>query len=316
MPKTQGFHILDAQNASISEDKSKNAAGLHPHNVVRRKLADISNQPQNRRLLLIQEKSQSIETTTKEYINQLQKENMALVKMLAQKNEIIQHSGIELDRLRVNLLQMHEQNQQLAIANAQILVELNSGKDRLKMLQHELQCKTGLLKARKMNLEGRETTTAFGDAGAELIKSQKDMKSSKEDIDDEKPHETKKNVQPNGVCPSKQAECEDKTENKRPFKPRQSARFNAAEVKRGEDFFETKETIVSVSQSPDNSVREQGSTSETALVKNEGSRDGSGSRLQSQQLGRSSLSRPSRAAKQKVQSYMELPLSVKLRRPE
>lgn len=62
----------------------------------------------------------------------------------------------------------------------------------------------------------------------------------------------------------------------------------------------------------EDSVREQRSTSETALVENESSKDGTGPRFQPQQL----LSRPSRAAKEKVQSYKEVSLCVKLRRPE
>ncbi|KAH6838244.1 Shugoshin C terminus [Perilla frutescens var. hirtella] len=303
MPKTEGFRIIYAQDAAITEDKANNAAGVHPQNVVRRKLADISNQQQNQRLL-IQGKSQSNETTTKEYINQLQKENMALVKMLAQRNKIVEQNGIELDRLRVNLIKMQEQNQLLALSNNQMLVELNSGRDRLKMLQHELGCKTGLLKARKMDPEGRAKTTSLGDADAELIKSQEEMESSKAGIDDEKSdHETTRSLQPSGgVCPSEQFECKDKTENKRPFLRRQSARFKA------DDLLETNKSRVCASELPEDSVRKQGSTSESSLVKNEGSTD------DGSQIGRSSLDRPSRAAAKKVQSYKEIPINVKLRR--
>ncbi|GFS30112.1 hypothetical protein Acr_00g0010190 [Actinidia rufa] len=64
---------------------------------------------------------------------------------------------------------MQQQNSQLAQANNQMLViwnlfnidsivhftlqELNSGKDRLKALQHELGCKSGLLKVKILQLE-------------------------------------------------------------------------------------------------------------------------------------------------------------------
>ncbi|XP_042031816.1 shugoshin-1-like [Salvia splendens] len=300
MPKPEGFHILDAQNAAITKDKAKDT-----QNVGRRKLADISNQPQNQRLL-VQEKSQSTETNIKEYIHKLQKDNMALVKMIAQRNEIIEQNGVESDRLRVNLLKMQEQNQHLATYNAQILVEINSGKDRLKMLQHVLGCKAGLL---KVDLEGRETPPPMGDAVVDVegIK----MESSRGDTDDQKPHETQVKLPQNGECFSGPVKYH-KPENKRRIRRRQSARFNAAEVENGEDFIETKEARVSVSQMPEDSVREQRSTSETALVENESSKDGPGPRLQPQQL----LSRPSRAAKEKVQSYKEVSLCVKLRRPE
>ncbi|KAL1532124.1 shugoshin-1-like [Salvia divinorum] len=303
MPKSEGFHILDAQNAAMTKDKAKE---LHTQNAVRRKLADISNQPQNQRLL-VQEKSQSTETNIKEYIHKLQKDNMALAKMIAQRNKIIEHNGVESDMLRVNLLKMQEQNQYLATYNAQMLVEINSGKDRLKMLQPVLGCKAGIL---KVDLEGRETTTPLGDAAVDVegIK----MESSKGDTDDQKPHETKMNLQQTSVCSSGPVKYKDKTENKRQIRRRQSARFNAAEVEHGEDLLETKEARVSASQMPEVSVGEQGSTSETAVVENESSKDGPGPGSQPQQL----LLRPSRAAKEKVQSYKEVPLCVKLRRPE
>lgn len=53
-------------------EKVKKAADSQTQNAARKKLADISNQPQNRKPL-IQEKSPSIETATKEYIHKLQK---------------------------------------------------------------------------------------------------------------------------------------------------------------------------------------------------------------------------------------------------
>ncbi|XP_042034133.1 SHUGOSHIN 2-like [Salvia splendens] len=303
MPKPEGFHILNAQNAAVTKDKAKDT-----QNVGRRKLADISNQPQNQRLL-VQEKSQSTETNIKEYIHKLHKDNMALVKMIAQRNEIIEQNGVESDRLRVNLLKMQEQNQHLATYNAQILVEINSGKDKLKMLQHVLGCKAGLL---KVDLEGREKTTPLGDAVVDVEGIT--IESSKGDTDDQKPHETKMDSQKTGVFSSESGpvKYKDKAENKRKIRRRQSARFNAAEVEHGEDFLETKEARVSVSQMAKDSVREQRSTSETALVENESRKDGSGPRFQPQQL----LLRPSRAAKEKVQSYKEVSLCVKLRRPE
>lgn len=53
--------------SNMFPDKAKDT-----QNVGRRKLADISNQPQNQRLL-VQEKSQSTETNIKECIHKLQK---------------------------------------------------------------------------------------------------------------------------------------------------------------------------------------------------------------------------------------------------
>ncbi|KAL6527135.1 hypothetical protein OROGR_016225 [Orobanche gracilis] len=141
MSKTESLLILQTQNTAAGGGKS---VGPCPQIVARRTLADISNLPQKPRPLIQDNKLQSIPTTTKTYNEQLQKENMALVKMLAHRN------GIELERLRLNLIKMQEQNQQLALSHTQMLVEQNLAKDRLKALQHELGCKNGLLKARKL----------------------------------------------------------------------------------------------------------------------------------------------------------------------
>ncbi|KAK4385693.1 hypothetical protein Sango_2693300 [Sesamum angolense] len=74
MSKTEGLVVLDSVNAAKTGDIAEKAAQPRAQNVVRRKLADISNLPQNQRLLSQGEKAQCIETTAKEYIDQLQKE--------------------------------------------------------------------------------------------------------------------------------------------------------------------------------------------------------------------------------------------------
>ncbi|XP_011094499.1 SHUGOSHIN 1 isoform X2 [Sesamum indicum] len=316
MSKTEGLVVLDSVNAAKTGVLNKNpdiaekAARPHAQNVVRRKLADISNLPQNQRLLIQGEKAQCIETTTKEYIDQLQKENMALVKMLAQRNKIIEQSGIELDRLRVNLLKMQEQNQQLALSNTQMLVELNSGKDRLKVLQHELGCKSGLLKARKLGAEEKGRTGPLEGADAE-----EEVQSRKEGGDDEKPHKTRRSLQPNSVGSSEQVQSKETIEKKRPSVRRQSARFKAAEVKPVEDLFDARDTSILACSQLDEAVAEKGSTSENPSVKVEDNEGSSGHRHESQESGRPSL-RSSRLAAKKVQSYKEKPINIKMRRTE
>lgn len=146
------------------------------------------------------------------------------------------------------------------------------------------------------------------------------------------------------VCPTEQVESEEKTVKKRflpasfffwlnfsssfthsfeccldrdrPSLRRQSARLKAAEVKPAEDLVETNKSRVCTSQLPEDTVCEQSSVSESALVKNEGSTDGSEPGYESQQFGGSTVYRPSRAAAKKVQSYKETSIKVKLRRPE
>ncbi|XP_057789483.1 SHUGOSHIN 2-like [Salvia miltiorrhiza] len=211
MSERDGFLNLDTQNAAAigCYNKDEKAARLCPQNLARRKLADISNLPQSR-LLIQDQKSQSIPTTTKEYIEQLQKENLALAKMLAQRNKIIEQSGIELERLRSNLIKMREQNQQLALSHTLMLAELNSGKDRLKTLQHELGCKNGLLKARNSKLE------------VNLIEEEDPSK------DHKKPRNAKKRLRSLSLGSSEQSQSKDNAGNRLPTR-RQSARFKAVE---------------------------------------------------------------------------------------
>ncbi|CAL9229118.1 unnamed protein product [Arabidopsis halleri] len=63
--------------------------------------------------------------------------------------KLVELSGIEIQKLRINLRSVQEKNLQLAQANSQMLAELNTNKDRLKEFQHELGCKNALLKVKK-----------------------------------------------------------------------------------------------------------------------------------------------------------------------
>ncbi|KAL2533904.1 Shugoshin C domain-containing protein [Abeliophyllum distichum] len=311
----EGFMILDSENAVPAGDKRKaeKTAMPCPGSVSRRKLADISNVPQKSRPSFQEEKPQSISRTSKEYIDQLQKEHVALVTMLAQRNKIIEQSGIELERLQVNLLKMQEQNQQLALSNTKMLAELNSGKDRLRALQHELGCKNGLLRARQLQLEekARMKPCQNVDAEVKLIKCEDPGESLKEDRGDEKPRNTRKRSQ--SYSSSELVQSKDKAEKKRFSARRQSARFKAEEKEPAEDLFKIRDARFPVCSLPDDPVLENSASVE---VKNEVKVCISAPRYEPQQFGRSSLGRPSRQAAKKVQSYKENPINVKMRRNE
>ncbi|XP_020878105.1 SHUGOSHIN 2 isoform X2 [Arabidopsis lyrata subsp. lyrata] len=87
--------------------------------------------------------------SSQEFAAKLQKENMTLMKALAHRNKLVELSGIEIQKLRINLRSVQEKNLQLAQANSQMLAELNTNRDRLKEFQHELGCKNALLKVKK-----------------------------------------------------------------------------------------------------------------------------------------------------------------------
>lgn len=310
MSKTEDIPIHNSQNAVAAvRDKAKEAARPSSLNAARRMLVDISNIPLKDRPSIQDQKLQSIPTTTKEYIEQLQKENMALAKMLAQRNKIIEQSGIELERLRLNLIKMREQNQHLALSHTHMLAELNSGKDRLKALQHELGCKNGLLQARssklKVNLieedesskEGRDLkkprnakrrlrsvslgsseqfqsedsalNRPLGRRQSARFQSVKPDGDSLSEMNDAK---FAKCLLPDGTAPSTSEDASDKNEDhvaNRPSVRRQSARFKTVTPKEADDLSEIDGAKISTCPFPDETVPENGSTSVDMSVRNE-----------------------------------------------
>ncbi|KAH0907952.1 LOW QUALITY PROTEIN: hypothetical protein HID58_039779 [Brassica napus] len=94
----------------------------------RRKLADISNLDREE----TQQQQQNLLFSSKEYAAKLEKalpfctlifccENMTLMKALAHRNKIIELSGVEIQKLRINLRNVQEKNLHLAQANSHML---------------------------------------------------------------------------------------------------------------------------------------------------------------------------------------------------
>ncbi|KAL6497727.1 hypothetical protein OROHE_027052 [Orobanche hederae] len=278
-----GTFIVPGFCGALSEDlyiralvrhRAGKSAGPCPQIVARRTLADISNLPQKPRPLIQDNKLQSIPTTTKPYIEQLQKENMALVKMLGQRNKIIEQSGIELERLRLNLIKIQEQNQQLALSHTQMLLELNFAKDRLKALQHELGCKNGLLKARKLKGgEACEIPCQSADAEVNLIKLPEEGETSTVAREEEKPRNTKRRLRSQSFGSSEPLQSEENDGNKRSSVRRQSARFNPVESKSAEHAKD--HTRFPEYPFPAEPVLQNESTSGSASVENDDNRSSS-----------------------------------------
>lgn len=356
MSVTEGFFVLGSENSLVGDKPKveKTAKGSFG-SVARKRLGDISNLPQQTKPLSQVDKEQLVSNTTKEYIEQLQKENMALMKLLVDRNKIIELSGIELQKLRVNLQKLQQQNSQLAQANGQMLVELNSGKDRLKALHHELGCKNGLLKARGLELEEKAKirTSKKLDNQVRTCKSEEARESLEADRAENKPRNTNKigKQQSKSLGPSsvKQVLLRDKTEsnsvglrrksarfkseepeptgdvseiddakteNKRFCLRRQSARFKSEEPESTEDVFEIDDAKFPACSLHDDQMQEDGSPSMSLLVKKIDKEVNSDSSDETLVLRRSSIGRPSRLAAKKVQSYKETPLNMKMRRPE
>ncbi|XVE68772.1 hypothetical protein DITRI_Ditri09bG0096800 [Diplodiscus trichospermus] len=286
-------------------------------NAPRKGLSDITNLQQQPKVLAQGAKLQvqPASLRSKDYIDQLQQEIMALMKVLADRNKIIESSGIELQKLRINLEKFQQQNLQLAQANSQMLAELNSGKDRLKALKHELGCKNAVLKAIKSEKEAK--TTASGNEVA-THKCGKAGESLKEEDGESKPFNRSRRRQSKSLCLSntKPVDAKEAVDNKRACLRRQSARLKAPEPETTEDVFEVDDKEFLVSSSCDDKVRESGPISSGSSIKSEHEEGTMTPRNESQELRRTSMGRPLRRAVEKVQSYKEIPLKAKMRREE
>lgn len=345
------------------------------------KLADITNLQQRPKMSIQDAKVQQLASfKNNEYIEKLQKENVTLMKVLADRNKVVELSGIELQKMRINLQKMQQQNLQLAQANSQMLAELNASKDRLKTLQHELGCKNGLLKAR--NLE-EEVAKKKYDKRGECVESLpcnatgkqvsgcstgKPVPSAVETVDKKsipsrrqsarfKPQEpeatedanktsdTKCSVSPlhdetiQESCPAstdssfhKELKEEnsspgvesgeirplpcmvEKADNKRVPRKRKSTRLKSLEPEPTEDVFEIDLAKIHVSPLHEEAVNPTVPASSGSSITKEEQAGNKVPETEVQDLKRTSVGRPLRRAAEKIQSYKEIPLNVKMRR--
>ncbi|XP_052310959.1 SHUGOSHIN 2 isoform X3 [Populus trichocarpa] len=398
----EGILVLDSENINVAVEGSVRLGLISEKNcnkikgeklgegsmvgiAPRRTLADISNFPVSRKTLAEVSsvsqrnqdgKSQSV-LVGKDYIEKLQREIMALTKIVVDRNKIIELSAIELQKLRIRFQQLQQQNQHLAQTNSQMLAELNAGKDKLKVFQHELGCKNGLLDAINLELKEKakkvrcrikrnEVETIKGDGAAQLSQPEEENKpcnpkrkrqSNVQSLETRPVQpQTKENADKKSVCLRRQSARfksgeEEPTENNVDTKSspdsfclgRHSARFKSEEQlneknddKRSricrrkqsirikseaqieeptEDLFQTDDAKFHVPAIYGDPVHESCPTLSAPSVKIESETGNSALRFETQEPRRTSL-RPPRRAAEKVQSYKEIPLNVKMRRSE
>ncbi|KAJ6349973.1 hypothetical protein OIU78_006212 [Salix suchowensis] len=382
----EGILVLDSENINVAGNNIKGEK-LGKGSIVgiasRRTLADISNFPVSRKTLaeastfsqLNQDgKSQSV-IVGKDYIEKCPtgirlmfhylNEIMTLTKIVVDRNKTIEFSAIELQKLRIRFQQLQQKNQQLAQKNSHMLTELNAGKDKLKVFQHELGCKNGLLSARNLELKEKakkvrcrimrnEIETIKGDGAAQLFLNQRrrinhvTQKGSANQKFNVTSLGTRLNQPQTKVNADKKRQSarfksgeEESTENNVVTK-RHSARFKSEEeqpteknddekrrICRGnqsirikseaqieeptEDLFQTDDARFHVPPIHGDPVHESCPTLSAPSVKTESETGNSALRFETQEPRRTSL-RPSRRAAEKVQSYKEIPLNVKIRR--
>ncbi|KAK2643458.1 hypothetical protein Ddye_025221 [Dipteronia dyeriana] len=299
--------------------------------IMRKRLSDITNLPSSQPKILNlshEEKPSQAPPSTEDVINQLIKEKMTLMKLVEERNKIIEFSGNELRDLRINLQKLQMQNWNLAQSNSQFLAELNFGREKLKALQHELVCKDALLKAKNTEKEEKmdmncANTGSQGSEGKKEMKcentgsqvSKEEEKAAAECLpnanDNDKPctRNRRRATSSKSMGPStthRQAAEKEKVENKRRCLRRQSARFQSQEREPAENLFEIEDTKLLDTLPPNDPMHEDFSTPAGSSVAN---KETCSTRSETQVSKRSSIGRPLRLAAEKVQSYKEVPLN-------
>ncbi|XP_050139070.1 shugoshin-1-like isoform X2 [Malus sylvestris] len=278
--------------------------------IMRKKLSDITNL-QTAKPMSEDEKPLEDCPTDKDYIEQLRRERMTLIRLVAERTKIVELSGAELQKLRISLQKLQQQNLSLAQSNSRMLAELNLGREKVKTLQHELVCKNALLKAKNLEIEGKEEFKRQNSASqtqVSKIKEAEEISLHKADNHGKacnlnKRRATRSRLGASTTC--QKVENKEKAENKRRRLRRQSARF----ISQTENLFEIEDVKLPVNHTPDSPMRSSSPTPLISSTRKEGGEDNCAPR-------RSSVGRPLRKAAEKVKSYKEVPIIVKMRRSE
>ncbi|CAN6695600.1 unnamed protein product [Malus baccata var. baccata] len=279
--------------------------------IMRKKLSDITNL-QTAKPMSEDEKPLEDCPTDKDYIEQLRRERMTLIRLVAERTKIVELSGAELQKLRISLQKLQQQNLSLAQSNSRMLAELNLGREKVKTLQHELVCKNALLKEKNLEIEGKEEFKRQNSASqtqVSKIKEAEEISLHKADNDGKACNLNKRratrsrSVGASTTC--QKVENKEKAENKRRRLRRQSARF----ISQTENLFEIEDVKLPVNHTPDSPMRSSSPTPLISSTRKEGGEDNCAPR-------RSSVGRPLRKAAEKVKSYKEVPIIVKMRRSE
>lgn len=283
---------------SVREDKmAKKSIG----SLMRKKLSDITNTNTH---------SQQLDDTfpsENNSIQQLLKERTALIQLLAERNKMIEMSGVELQRMRANVKKLQLQNWNLAQSNSHMLAELNLGRERIKTLQHEIMWRAALIKGKTMDVQEKvEIDCEKNPTLSQLQEGDEKAEQPSPKASNDEQHNTNRRrirSKSTGSSTASKNTSKDKVKDNRRLLRRHSTTFKTHEHEPLENLFELEDAIYLVTQSRPNMLRSPSSKSERGEspdLKNE--------------APRCSFGRPLRRAVQKVHSYKEVPLNVKMRR--
>ncbi|KAJ1404767.1 Shugoshin, C-terminal [Sesbania bispinosa] len=243
-------------------------------------LADVTNLDQQQRLQPFnqQEKQQSASLAAADVpADQLLKENAMLKKLLANRNAIIESCRAELQKCQSNFQKLRKQNSELALTNSQMMAELNSNRQKMRELQHELGSKNGVLKAMKLELMAKEHTEKLKhEIDANEVTASQSKQSDQTFQEDNRGEAKRRRVsksQSSVPAVIKQVKPTEKVDSQRYSLRRQSSGLKAEKPGPTEDVFKVDEIKFDVSHLQENLANENGPTSLGSEVHEEARED-------------------------------------------
>ncbi|XP_045827873.1 shugoshin-1-like isoform X1 [Trifolium pratense] len=283
-------------------------------NIMRKRLSDITNSSQSQ-----QDNNNQPLSLDNNSIQQLLKERANLINLLAERNKMLERSGAELQRMRADMKKLQMQNWNLAQSNSLMLAELNLGRDKIKTLQHEILWRAALINGKTFNMQEKVEIDSEKNASLSQLKVEDEKEAKEEDEKEAHPSPITSNDEKqcclnrrrirSRSTGSSTASTSTKNTGKEKVKDnrrRRSLRRHSATSKVHqheplENLFEIEDAQYAITQS-DKPISSSAKTErrENSCLRNEAPRH--------------SFGRPLRRAAEKIPSYKEIPLNVKMRR--
>ncbi|KAL2949522.1 hypothetical protein AAZX31_20G180800 [Glycine max] len=207
------------------------------------------------------------------YFEFVSQEKETLIKLLANRDAIIESCKAELHKCQTNFQKLRKQNAELALTNAQMLAELNSSRQKLRELQLELGSKNGILNAMRLELTLKEQTDKTKhETDANEVRACQSKLSDQSLQEDNKGNAKRKRVsKPQSSAPAviKQVKSTGKVDNQRYSLRRQSAGLKAEKPEPTKDSLEVVEVKDDISHLQENLANENGPTSLGSKVHDE-----------------------------------------------
>ncbi|KAG7559712.1 hypothetical protein ISN45_Aa05g012980 [Arabidopsis thaliana x Arabidopsis arenosa] len=251
---------------------------------MRQSLSDITNSQSQEELNL-----HGIGSQPSEHINRLMKENVALVKLLEERDKTIELSRYELRNLREGIYKLQVQNWSLAQSNSQFLGEINLARNKVKALHHEVTCKNALLKTKCFEQEKGENTKPRNALTTENVLkiTDEDSPSPKSFVRNRRRFIRSKSLGGASTANKNEAEKE-KSETKRRHLRRRSARVRSADQEVTENLFEIEDLQLTM---PNEMCQEDNSTMVSHIRKKEAKKEDLRTRHQDYKVYRSPVDR-------------------------